>query len=84
MIHMSTIDVRVDKETYRKMKLLSHIDWNETARQAINTKIAEEEAKRRLDPNMLKEAAKMTDKIRKTSPSWNSTKEIRKWRNHRK
>jgi len=84
MIHMSTIDVRVDKETYRKMKLLSHIDWNKIARQAINTKIAEEEAKRRLDPNTLKEAAKMTDKISKTSPSWNSTKEIRKWRDHRK
>ena len=82
---MSVISVRIDEQTRRKMKLLSHLNWSEVIRQAIIQKIKEEEnRKRRLDPKMLKEAAEITDKIRKPSPSWSSTEEIRKWRNLRK
>jgi len=82
---MSVISVRIDEQTRRKMKLLSHLNWSEVIRQAIIQKIEEEEnRKRRLDPKMLKEAAEITDKIRKPSPSWSSTEEIRKWRDLRK
>lgn len=82
---MSVISVRIDEQTRRKMKLLSHLNWSEVIRQAITQKIKEEEnRKRRLDPKMLKEAAEITDKIRKPSPSWSSTEEIRKWRDLRK
>jgi transcriptional regulator of met regulon len=82
---MSVISVRIDEHTRRKMKLLSHLNWSEVIRQAIIQKIKEEEnRKRRLDPKMLKEAAEITDKIRKPSPSWSSTEEIRKWRDSRK
>jgi len=82
---MSTISVRIDEQTRRKMKLLSHLNWSEVIRQAITQKIKQEEnRKRRLDPKMLKEAAEITDKIRKPSPSWSSTEEIRKWRDLRK
>jgi len=82
---MSVISVRIDEQTRRKMKLLSHLNWSEVIRQAIIQKIKEEEnRKRRLDPKMLKEAAEITDKIRKPSPSWSSTEEIRKWRDLRK
>lgn len=82
---MTVISVRIDEQTRRKMKLLSHLNWSEVIRQAITQKIKEEEnRKRRLDPKMLKEAAEITDKIRKPSPSWSSTEEIRKWRELRK
>jgi len=82
---MSVISIRIDEQTRRKMKLLSHLNWSEVIRQAITQKIKEEEnRKRRLDPKMLKEAAEKTDKIRKPSPSWSSTEEIRKWRDSRK
>ena len=85
MINMSVVSVRLDEETRRKMKLLSHLNWSEVIRQAIVQKITEEEnKKRRLDPKTLKEAAEITDKIRKPSPSWSSTEEIRKWRESRK
>jgi hypothetical protein len=82
---MSIISVRIDEQTRRKMKLLSHLNWSEVIRHAIIQKIKQEEnRKRRLDPKMLKEAAEITDKIRKPSPSWSSTEEIRKWRDLRK
>jgi len=82
---MSVISIRIDEQTRRKMKLLSHLNWSEVIRQAIIQKIKEEEnRKRRLDPKMLKEAAEITDKIRKPSLSWSSTEEIRKWRELRK
>jgi Arc/MetJ-type ribon-helix-helix transcriptional regulator len=82
---MSVISIRIDEQTRRKMKLLSHLNWSEVIRQAITQKIKEEEnRKRRLDPKMLKEAAEITDRIRKPSPSWSSTEEIRKWRDLRK
>jgi len=85
MINMSIISVRLDEETRRKMKLLSHLNWSEVIRQAIAQRIVEEEnRKRTLDLKMLKEAAEITDKIRKPSPSWSSTEEIRKWRESRK
>jgi transcriptional regulator of met regulon len=82
---MGVISVRIDERTRRKMKRLSHLNWSEVIRQAIIQKIKEEEnRKRNLDPKTLKEAAEITDKIRKPSPSWSSTEEIRKWRDLRK
>jgi len=85
MVNMGVISVRIDEQIRRKMRLLSHLNWSEVIRQAIIQKIKEEEnRKRRLDPKMLKEAAEITDKIRKPSPSWSSTEEIRKWRELRK
>lgn len=85
MVNMSIISVRLDEETRRKMKLLSHLNWSEVIRQAIARKILEEEnRKRRLDLKMLREAAEITDRIRRPSPSWSSTEEIRKWRESRK
>jgi len=82
---MTVVSVRLDEETRRKMKLLSHLNWSEVIRQAIVQKILEEEnKKRKLDPNILKEAAELTDKIRRPSPGWSSTEEIRKWRELRK
>jgi len=84
-MEMSVISVRLDEETRRKMKSLSHLNWSEVIRQAIAHKIKEEESKKRtLDPKTLREAAEITDKIRRPSPGWSSTEEIRKWRESRK
>ncbi|MBS7611529.1 hypothetical protein KEJ27_04900 [Candidatus Bathyarchaeota archaeon] len=67
------------------MKRFSHLNWSEVIRQAILQKIKEEESKKRmLDPKMLKEAAEITDRIRRPSPSWSSVEEIRKWRGMRR
>jgi len=85
VIEMSIISVRLDEETRRKMKLLSYLNWSEIIRQAINQRIKEEESKKRtLDSKMLREAAEITDRIRRPSPGWSSTEEIRKWRESRK
>ena len=76
--------MRIDEETRRKMKRLSHLNWSEVIRKAIIRKIREEEIReRRLDLKDLREAAEITDRIRRPSPSWNSTEEIRKWRSLR-
>ena len=82
---MDVVSVRVDKEVREKMRLLSYINWSEVIREAVAQKIFEEESKkRRLDPDMLLEAVEITDKIRRPSPGWDSTEEIRRWREWRK
>jgi hypothetical protein len=82
---MDVVSIRVDKELREKMRLLSYINWSEVIREAVARKILEEASKkRRLDPNLLLEAAKISDSIRRPSPGWDSTEEIRKWREQRK
>jgi len=82
---MSVISVRLSRETRRKMKLLSHLNWSEIIRQAIAQKIREEEnKKRRLDPNVLRDAAEITGRIRRPAPESSSTEEIRECRESRK
>jgi len=82
---MDVVSVRVDSKIRKKMKLLSYINWSEVIRKAILQRILEEERKkRRLDPNALLKAMEITDKIRRPSPGWDSTEEIRRWRARRK
>ena len=82
---MDVLSVRVNRELREKMRLLSYINWSEVIREAVAQKILEEESKkRRLDTDMLLEAMEITDRIRRPSPGWDSTEEIRKWRERRK
>lgn len=82
---MKVVSVRVDEELKRRMKRLSHINWSEVIRQSIAEKVREEERRRRrVDPELLLEAAELTDEVRRPSPGWRSTEEIRKWRESRK
>lgn len=85
MIRMDVVSFRVDKELRKKMRSLPYINWSSVFREAVTKKILEEESKRRrLDSNALSEAVEITERIRRTSPRWDSTEEIRKWREERK
>ena len=85
MIGMDVVSFRVDKELRKKMRSLPYINWSSVFREAVAKKILEEKSKRRrLDSNALSEAVEITERIRRTSPGWDSTEEIRKWREERK
>jgi metal-responsive CopG/Arc/MetJ family transcriptional regulator len=78
---MDVVSVKVDKKVKDKMKKLSNVNWSEIIRQALAKKIQEEESKVRIfDTESLQEAAAITDRMRKASKRWNSTEEIRRWR----
>ena len=83
---MDVVSVKVDKKTKERMQLHSNVNWSETIRDAIRNRLDEEELKERhLDPKELHEASRIADSIRKPSPpGWNSTTEIRKWRDIRR
>lgn len=76
------ISARVDDETRRRMKGLPHINWSEVIREAITDRLQREE-RRKVDPADLREAARITDALRAPSPGWDSTEEIRGWRERR-
>jgi Arc/MetJ-type ribon-helix-helix transcriptional regulator len=76
------ISARVNDETRRRMKRLPHINWSEVIREAITDRLKREE-RREVDPSDLREAAKITDALRAPSPGWDSTEEIRRWRERR-
>ncbi len=82
---MEVVSAKVDKQVRDKMRRLGHVNWSEVIRSALITKIKEEEAKlRSVDKASLIEASSMTDRIRKSSRGWDSTEEIRRWREARK
>lgn len=82
---MAVVSIRIDEKTKEMMKRLSYINWSEVIRGAISERIlAEETRKRRLNPDWLSEAVEITEKIRRPSPGWSSTEEIRRWREQRK
>lgn len=77
------VSARIDDDTRRRMKRLTHINWSQVIREAITDKISEEERRPRVDPRDLREAARITDSVRAPSPGWDSTEEIRRWRERR-
>jgi len=79
------VSVKVDRRTKEKMRRFSNVNWSETIRDAIRNRLNQEELKERhLDLRELQEASKIADSIRKPSPpGWDSTAEIRKWRDSR-
>ena len=82
---MEVVSVKVDKETRNKMRRLANADWSETIRRAINETIEREMlAERNVDPRDIKEGLKIAQSIRRPSKGWDSTKEIRKWRDLRR
>lgn len=74
----------MDEETRRRMRRLPFINWSEVIREAITEKLRKEEQSRDVDVKKLQEAARTTDSIRGSSPSWDSTEEIRRWRERRR
>lgn len=82
---MKVVSVKVDTKVKEKMKKLAHVNWSQVIREAIAGKIEEEERKaREIDSELLIEAARMTDTIRKAVKGWSSVEEIRRWREARR
>ena len=78
------MSVKVDRETKSKMRRLANVNWSETIRRAINEAIEREElAERNVDPRDIREGLEIAKSIRRPSKGWDSTKEIRKWRDLR-
>ncbi len=80
---VDVISARIDEETRRRMRRLPQVNWSEVIRGAIVEKIREEERRREVDPRDLREAVKITDSLRAKSEGWDSTEEIRRWRERR-
>jgi len=83
---VEVVSAKIDDDTRRRMRRLSDINWSEVIRQAIINKIEEEETRRQLfNREKLEKAARETDAIRTpSSAGWDSTEEIRRWREARR
>lgn len=81
---MEVVSVKVDKQIKDKMRRLSNVNWSEVIREALVKKIQQELSRTRtVDRKSLLEASSIADRMRKASAHWNSTEEIRKWRQTR-
>ncbi len=75
------VSFRIDREVKRKMDELKHVNWSEVVRQAIIDTIRREEEKRReKDLSRIKKAALKSETLSRRVRDWNSTREIRRWR----
>lgn len=77
---MPVITIRVDEATKRKMESLKGINWSEVARKAFIEKIQEAEFWKPVDVARMRAAAEDMDRLRRRVEGWDSTAEIRKWR----
>jgi len=68
----------VDERLKREMERLSHINWSEVIREALERKVKEESGR------SLAEAVLLNEKLRKKAPEgWDSAEVIRAWRRRR-
>ena len=75
---MPLVTVRVDERLKREMERLSHINWSEVIREALERKVKEESGR------SLAEAVLLNEKLRKRAPEgWDSAEVIRAWRRRR-
>ena len=77
---MPVITLRVDDQLKRKMEQMSDVNWSEVARKAFEQKITESELWQPIDVKLLREASKDIDSLRRNARGWDSTAEIRRWR----
>ena len=85
-IMVEVVSAKIDEETRQRMRRLPDVNWSQVMREAIQKKIEEEERRRApIDRERLRRAATRTDAIRTpATPGWDSTEEIRKWREARR
>ncbi len=79
---MPVVTVRVDDDLKRKMEEFRGVNWSEVTRAAIEEKIREIELWRPIDPEALRKASQRTDALRRKIEGWESTVEIRRWRDN--
>ena len=67
-----------------KVKKLSYINWSEIIRDSVIRKLKEEESRERvIYREAITEGIEIASTVRKSSFGWNSTAELRKWRNRK-
>ncbi len=84
---MAIFNVRISDELRRRMEGLSHLNWSEIVRRAVESRLLEEEGRRRERARLL-EAVRTQDRIAETLSRryrgpWKGTEVVRYWRNHR-
>lgn len=72
---MSIFSLRLPKELREKMKKMAHINWSEILRSVIEETIEAENSKNLALAVLFNERHQINP-----DPHWNSTDEIRKWR----
>jgi len=76
--NMAIISVRIDDKLKKEMDKLKHINWSEVIRQAIVSKLRDENNRN------LAKAVLLTERVRKkASDGWDTTEIIRHWREYR-
>jgi hypothetical protein len=83
---MDRMSVRIDSETKHRMEDLGDVNWAEVIRRAVRERIElEDELRRPVNRRRTLRAMRAMDDIRsRTNGRFDSTKEIRKWRNSRR
>lgn len=84
---MTVFSLRIPEDLKKKMESLSNINWSEEIRFFLSKRIQEELARRNIDPIRLEHAVKSSNELRKVhiaGENWDSTQELRKWRDQRK
>ncbi|MHA1169567.1 MAG: hypothetical protein ACTSP4_13390 [Candidatus Hodarchaeales archaeon] len=84
---MTVISVRIPEEMKKEIDRLSYINWSEEIRRYLNKRIREESNSRNIDAVRLEKAVNVVNRLRKlhgAEEKWNSTRELRKWRQQRK
>lgn len=84
---MTVFSLRIPEDLKKKMENLSNMNWSEEIRFFLRKRIQEVIARRNIDPIKLENAVKSSNELRKihiAEENWDSTHELRKWRNQRK
>jgi Arc/MetJ-type ribon-helix-helix transcriptional regulator len=80
---MPIISIRVDEGTKKAMNTHKDVKWSEVIREGIKKRLKEENT-RKVERGRLLKAVKLTGTLRRKSPGFDSTKEIRRWREVRR
>jgi hypothetical protein len=84
---MDVMSVRVDPDTKRRMGRLADVNWAEVIRETLRERLeSEEDLRKPLDRRRARRGARGIDAIRRSlrPTSFDSTREVRKWRESRK
>ena len=84
---MDVFSVRIPEDLKNMMDALSSINWSEEIRFFLRQKVQEEMTRRNIDPIKLEKAVESSYKLQEVHTAeedWDSTKELRKWRDQRR
>ena len=82
---MTVFSVRIDPELKRKMEELRQVNWSEIVRMFLEDRVRTESRARNIDMQRRKSAIELSRTLQakyEPSQSWNSTEELRKWREY--